>query len=69
MKTGEEKIFHTEAAKSLASFREPEGMSVIPTLDSKGNVTNLKLVMGFANGIPGDRNWTMMYKENDNIPS
>ncbi len=64
-KTLENETFHTEVAKSLAPFREPEGMAMIPTLDKNGNVTNLKLVIGFANGVPGDRNWTLMYKENN----
>lgn len=52
----------TEAGKSI-SFRETAGLFIIPTLDGSGNVTSLELLLGFAGGTVGNRDWTIMSKK------
>lgn len=52
----------TEAGKSI-TFRETAGLFIIPTLDSSGNVTTLELLLGFAGGTVGSRDWTIMSKK------
>lgn len=62
-KTKVKEVFHTEMYKSISPFRESEGMHIVPTLDSSGNVTALELIFGVANGVPGDRSWTLLSKK------
>jgi hypothetical protein len=54
---------HTEAAKSLV-YRELEGFAMIPTVVND-KITHLKLCFGFAGGITGARNWSVMTKDSD----
>lgn len=57
----------TEAGKSNI-HRELEGLAILPTIVS-GVVKELKLVFAFAGGPTGNRDWSMFYKENTNVPN
>lgn len=52
---------HTEAHYSQ-THREPQGIDVVPFQDANGNVTALRLLMGFAGGVTGDRYFAIYQK-------
>lgn len=67
-KTGELVSENFTEAGYTNVHRELEGLAIIPKIVN-GIVQEIKLVFAFAGGPTGDRNWSMFYKENTNIPT